>query len=739
MPKVYRIEGPDGKILRIEGPEGASEDQLISIASQHYGKQQSAPQASPIPEPLVNTGALADTIKDAPSYLYDAGRSALTGAGDLAVGAGQLMTHVVPDAILRPLAKGADYLTGGTGEIAEGPRTEQFSQAMRDREWQYQEGRERPDTFDAGRLTGSVIGGAAAGAGPAAATLPGRMMQGAKIAFPLSLSQPVDPGQAGEQSSYAGRKAVQVAAGTALGALAPAAVEGLLRGAAASVNAIGRAVRGVGNTVSGQTTPAAIEGTLSAEMQRQGVRWGDIPQAVRSGLVAEVQKTLKAGGSIDDEAVRRLADFQALGVQPLRGQLSRDPVQFAREQNYARTEIGAPIAQRLGEQNTRLIGTLDDVRGSQGATSSDAYGAGQRVIEGLKATDAPRKAAVDAAYTKARELAGLDAEVPPQAVADRLGKIIEDFGDDKIPAAVVKRLNEFGFMGEKQTKSFSIREAEKLKTLIGNNIENPSSPSGKALTLLKSSIDDAVLGMADDAGSQAAGAFSNARGLASQRFKAIESAPGLENAIGREPVAAEKFIEKFVLRGGVDETNNLLQQMRPQDRAEVRATVLDWIKQQAVSGVEDTAKFSQAGLNRALRTLGDRKLSLIFGEDPQALAQLQRLARVGAYVQAPPVASGVNYSNSANTLIDMADNVTRLPILQLLGKRGNIARAQQVAGAVGPAAPVRQAQALLSPEKAANAARLAAVLSSSGAAPASAGVMEDQNKRQALIRALKQR
>lgn len=735
--KVYRVAAPDGSVLRIEGPENASEDQLISVAQQHYKRQVATPRGLP-PEPLINARALGETLQDTPRYLGNAINSFATGVGDIATGAGQLASKVVPDSILRPMSRAADYLTGGTGEVS-GPMDQFYAQAMREREKGYQRSRDNPELPDVGRLTGSVVaGGLLGGGGTAAATLPGRMAQGAKVGGLLGSASIVDPGREknltgliageGQQPDYWTQKAVQVGGGAALGAAAPAIVEGVIRGAGAAVNALANVGRGLSKTATGQASAEVIEGTLTQEMGRQGVKWSELPDALRSSLVSEVQKSLKSGGAIDPEAIRRTADFARLKIQPTQGQVTRDPLQFAREQNYAKTGIGKPIADRLTDQNAQLIGTLDTARGAVGAKGADSYAAGQNVIAGLQARDAARKGVVDAAYGEARSLAGIESDVPAQPVAQRIGRLIEDFGEDRIPSAVMNRIKSFGMLGGEQTRVFNIREAEQLKTLIGNNIENPNTPTGKALTLLKNSIDDAVNSIGDDAGAQAAGAFRQARGLAAQRFGAIDSSPAMAKAISREAVP-EKFIEQNIIRGSIDDVANNLRQIRPQDRAEVRASVLDWVRSKSVTGVEDTAKFTQSGYNEALRAIGPRKLELIFAGDRQALEQLRALGRVGAYVQAPPVASGVNYSSSGTTGIDFLDQLTRLPVAGLLGKPGDAIRAAQAARAVGPVSPTQAPLGLLGPATIDRAANAGGLLSVPMASQAPALFMGDNDRR----------
>jgi hypothetical protein len=663
---IARVRLPDGRIARFEVAEGTTPEEVEAEAAKLTAQTPQRPAYEPsTPEKIgIHLQAARDTLFDTSRFSHwgDALRSTAMGAGDLILGAGQLASK----------AMGPD-------------QSQSYGDAMRTVEQWYQGGRVNPQNPDIARFTGSVAAaGAAAGAGGVpAATLPGRMVQGAKIGGVLGTSQPVDP-----DANYATSKAIQIGTGVVTGAAAPAVVESIIRGTGAAVNWLANSVRGMKNTLTGASNPANIEAALSEQLQRAGVAWSRVPQDAREMLVNEVRKAIRSGGTLDEESTKRLGDFLRLKIQPTQGQVSRDPLQYAREVNYSKAEFGKPLAERFTEQNRQLIGTVDELRTGTGAKGGDPYAAGQNVIADLRATDAATKGKVDVAYTQARSLAGLDSEVPAAPVADRVGRVIEEFGSDRIPGDVAKRLNEFGFMGGKGTKLLTIREAEKLKTLIGNNIDNPNTPSGKALTLLKQGIDDAINGIGDDAGAQAAGAFRQARGLAAQRFENLRRTPGLEKAISRDPGAPEKFLETEIIRGDVKDVANLMFKLRPEARAEVRAAVLDWIKGKGVSGVEDTAKFTQAGFNKALETLGERKLKLIFAGDKEALKQLQALGRVGAYVQNPPVASGVNYSNTFTSGLDFMDQVSRLPGLNLIsGRVGDMVRAAQAANAVGAVSP----------------------------------------------------
>lgn len=633
-----------------------------------------AGNAAPAPDSVPFNGRAAmDTVKALPGYFGSALSGALQGAGDLVVGAGQLASHAMPQGM-----------------------TDRFTNYMQQRENVYQ-GERQDSRPDIGRMTGSIVPGMILGGGPAAATLPGRMYQGAKVGLGLGLATPTNP----DSENFLTDKAVQTGISTAAGGLAPGVVEPLIKGLGATVNFFGRQVGGLANTVSGKTTPGAIESTLKVELERNGVDWSKLGDESRAQMVGEVQKALKSGGQLDTAAISRLADFEKAGIKnPTQAQLTRNPYQYAQEQNLSKMEVGQPLASKFNEQNTAMMGALEKARGVP-----DEYDAGKSVIGSMLKRDAPRKTAVTDAYNEFKGMVGANAEVPPQQIAGALGNVIEEHGAGKIPADVMSRLKEFGLMGGTQTKSLDLKQSEILRKLVSNNTTFENSA---AMKIVKQSIDDAVNGMEASSGGAAA-SIKNARELAGNRLTQIDRTPALENALGRsgETVAPEKFIDKFIVRGEVQDVANNLRAMTVEGRDAARTGVMTWLQKQATNGTGDAAKFSQSGFNKALESIGDRKLDLIFAGDKATLEQLRALGRVGTYVQSPPIASGVNYSNSGTTMLDAMDKMTRLPVIGAIsGKPSDLIRASQVAKALGGGAPVNPMHPALAEELLKRAGRL---------------------------------
>lgn len=603
-----------------------------------------------------------ETVKDLPGHV---GR-AITGFGsgimDLPVGAGQLVSE------------GAGVL-GATG--------------FRDRFRNYQQQREQEiatdrgeysDRANIGRGTGGVFSAMALGGSNLAPTLGARMVQGAKMGGGLGLASPTP----GDPNDFWLGKALQVGGGSVIGAAAQPVAELVVRGAGAAVNRVADAFRGTANRVAG-ATPQQIETTLRLELQNAGVDWNALNGQYRQAILSEVQNAVSRGGQLNPDAIRRLADFERVGAVPLQGQLSRNPAEFAREQNLARTAQGGPIAERIGQQNQAFIGNLP---------AAEPYATGRRAIASLTARDAPREAAVSARYNEARDHLGRAAPMDAYGFSQAANRALDDqMLGAYLPAEVRNTLNQVS-RGE---IPFNVNTAVQMDRVLSaaQRAAGEGTPQALAIGQVRNSLNSA--GIADNVGADAKAVFDAARGMARSRFQNIERTPALGSALD-ETVPPERFVEQFAVRGSVNDVANMMRNLTNEGRQATRQGVIDWIRQRAVSGEGDTAKFSQSGFNRALQAIGDRKLELLFAGDRQQLQTLRALGRASATAMVPPPASGVNYSGSGTTILDAIDRAAALPFpLNVLGRPGDIVRAHQATAALTPA-PVTPALPILSPD-----------------------------------------
>lgn len=649
----------------------------------------------PIPESedFIHYEALKQTGADIPEHFMRAVRGFAQGAGDLPIGLVQLLSKFAP-------------------ENAE----QAVSEYIKQREAEYQASRgDYADRADIGRVTGTVVASMPLGGKTAAVTLPGRMAQGAKIGAAMGAAQIVDP----DNENYWLGKGVQVAGGAVTGALAVPIVEGLVKAGGAAVNSVAKFIKGLPNRLSNKATQQTIEQTLTLELKKQGMNWGDLPKQMRDAMVLETQKALKSGGKIDKEAVKRIADFGQLGMKPTRGQVTRDPLQFSTERNLAKMEVGQPLARRFDEQNKQLIENLSVARTAARSPAVDDYDAGQRIIKALQETDDQIKVGVDKLYTAARDEIGRAAPLDTKTFSEAANlKLDEGMLGHYVPPEIRNILNDVSSGKIPLNVDTMVRIDQvlsKAQRAAGD------SPQSVAIGKIREALHDTPV--QSEVGEEAIKAFDMARQAARKRFERIESIPALADLLKNKAVPPEDFVNAYVIRGSVDDVKKLMTELPPGARRDVRGAVIDWLKRQAVSGVDETATFSQAAYNKALDKIGERNLKSIFSDDPHIMGQLRRIGRVAANVQKAPVSAGVNYSSSATALMDMLDRFGNMPgVGFILGKPGDIAKATAVSKALIPAAPTAQPKPFLTMEAIDAAKRASGMV----AAPAASGLVLGQ-------------
>ena len=151
------------------------------------------------------------------------------------------------------------------------------------------------------------------------------------------------------------------------------------------------------------------EQQIEQALDSTGVNWQDVPEGIRQGMRADVERALGSGKFFDAGALSRLLDFQRVGATPTRGTLTLDPAQITREQNLARMGINSTdtglhgLAKVQNENNAALITAMN--RLGAGA-ADDAHAVGARTIGALQRGLDADKAAIGDLYGLARDSAG---------------------------------------------------------------------------------------------------------------------------------------------------------------------------------------------------------------------------------------------------------------------------------------------------------------------------------------------
>ena len=502
-----------------------------------------------------------------------------------------------------------------------------------------------PKTNLAGEVTGFVASpvNKIIPAGGAATSLAGAVVKGAGQGAALNvLTSPVEGGK--DFATEKGRQAV-------VGALGGAAGGGIGYALGGALNKGLEALKGLSGRLTAGSAAKTAETALDSVLGPGGAAKvaKDRPELF-AGLKAQVDDAVRAGKTVDPTAVQRLAQAQTLPVPVpmLKGQITRDPMQFAMEQNLRGIHgTGEPITEVLRSQNKALVENLNALGASKGANVVEAA---KPVIETLQAADKAANAQVGQAYKAFKAATGRELDVPLQGLAQDYAKVLSERGSS-IPAEVRKAFESYGLLTGKAQKALTITEAEGLiKNYINKNYDASNRVAAGALDELRNAVQKAI---SDGAGSSAegtaaAGLAKAAREAASGRFKLIENTPGLKAAIqGAEP---DKFLQKFVLQGNEREIGGMMDVLKKQDQKALTAlqdSIMTHIKARVTGGAtEENAIFSQAALKEFVNNPNmAARLTQVLG--PERMATLRQLHRVAEDAIYAPVASTVNRSNTA--------------------------------------------------------------------------------------------
>lgn len=551
---------------------------------------------------------------------------------------------------------------------------------------------EKPDPgFDFTRLAGNVMSPVNALLGraiPVPLSTGGRTVTGATVGGAGGATMPVT-----EDGNFAERKAAQIGVGTLTGGILSPLLGKVVDAVAPRINSIVDRFTGKSAQSSAMAAQQADEAIFKA-LEEVGARIEDIPRQQIQQIRNQATQALTVGKKLDAAALLRKGDFDELHIPGTLGQITRDPTQFATERNLRAAD--PRLTTRFNEQSRALAERLKAYGGS---TADEPQVAGQKLAQHLAAIDKRAGSEVSAAYKVARDAAGRDLDVPLQGLAQDISLVQRDYGS-KVPDAVLSRLGEFGVIkGGNQTKVFTINDAEDILQQT-NKLRGNDPAVNNALEAINKAIKKAVLS-ADDQG----GVFAKPRELAAQRFKVHELVPAIKAAADGD-ASADKFVGQFLLRGETSEVKNLakvLKETSPEMYQQARSQFGQEIMRSAYG--ENTAgdkALRPEALAKVLRQFGSERLKAFFNEGE--IAQMQRIARVGSYIESIPAASPVNTSNTYTAgvpqLLQMVPGGEKLALILRAGAAAGrgVANERAVGNALKAEVPSTAIPSELSPE-----------------------------------------
>jgi hypothetical protein len=382
-----------------------------------------------------------------------------------------------------------------------------------------------------------------------------------------------------------------------------------------------------------------IDDAINATLKDSGQSMVDLPPSYINELRAQVAESVRGGKKPDIAALLRKQEFANAGIEPLAGQVTRDPMQYATEQNLRGVSgVGEPLAVRMTNQENALRSKIGEF--ANGA--SDRYQAGTQIGDALTSADKAMSGRVSDLYQKARTSSGKDLELPLQGLAQDYAAALRDFGD-KIPSGVRNNLDDLGLLNGKQNKLYTVEEADRLLKVI--NANSSTDPAvNTALATLRNSVKRSVTDV-DASG----GVYAPAVQAAAARFKMHDMLPALQQA-ARGEINADKFVATQIVGAkpeSVKALAGMLKMSNPDAYNQAKAQVGEYLRKSAY-GLDGQltagdGAFRPAGFAKALDSLGER-LSAFY--TPEEITQLKQLSRVGSYMNTSPAKAAVSSSNS---------------------------------------------------------------------------------------------
>ena len=504
--------------------------------------------------------------------------------------------------------------------------------------------------------------GAAASAGAALPSLTGKVMSALAANPGSQISSSVGAGLLGGASREAGGSPLVQAGAGLLGGVAGGVVPGISSG-------IGGAAKQLAMP---KQSDAALDVQLTSILGRAGADYSQIPENVQRSLRAELAGSLQAGKELDPQAVRRLADFRAVGATPTRGMVSQDPVQITREMNLAKIAAnssdgglhGLPLMQN--QNNSTIIRGLNNLGGQ---SEVGGLAAGRVINDRIAGTHAGLLSAEQDAWSAAKSMPGYTQPIFP----DGLNAINKALGSEGMMGYMPKPISDYMAAFQTGQQPFTPQAYRNLQSMLSGAMAeggNTAGAAGIARRALESSPMNALTETGRDIGSApvtqamaaqlrgldgqsqtAIDAVNTARSATAAQYRYADSSPLVRTSLsGSRSADPEKIAQSYVINGTLNDAQSVAREVGADGVGVIRDALATHIKKQALSGASDeTGKVSQSALNAVLRKIGDEKLGLFFS--PDDVASLKATGRVATYMQNQPIGSAVNNSNSGALML----------------------------------------------------------------------------------------
>lgn len=483
-------------------------------------------------------------------------------------------------------------------------------------------------------------------------------------------------GAAGQAAKEGGAGAGGQFAASLLGTVAAPLGAGKVNGAADALKAM---------LPSQRPNAQQIDAVLRLELGRNGVDWETLAQGVRQSLREDAGRFVVQGQPLNGPALARLAQYRAIDATPLLGDITQDARLVSMQRNLGKQQANMPstfggpdIAQTTNQNAQRVLDAIDGA-----ATSSmDAGGTARGIMGAVQSKDARWAAIEKALYDRARASAGRDIPLARGAFVEDANRRLKDTNAAAfLPAELENWLNTIA----KGEAPFTVDTIDAYKRVLSNATQGANGNARMAIRAVRDALDNVglepikrdfgggqlvtkegaqFLQQQDELPDQAMRAFDRARGVARGHRQWEESAGFIDDALnGGNP---EQFVRKHIIGAPVDDLQRMSSELAktPDLRDAVRRQMVEYIMQRGNADPRYTI-FASKGLQDGMKALDRRRMELFF--KPEEISRLEAAVGVGRSMQAQPIGSAVNNSNSgaliAAKAADLAAKGTGLPFI----------------------------------------------------------------------------
>lgn len=390
-------------------------------------------------------------------------------------------------------------------------------------------------------------------------------------------------------------------------------------------------------------------------LQRHGVDYAALPPNVQKSVATEASAQI-ANDALNPASLARKANMEELDLTTTNGILSRDPIQWAKEQEAAKQ--GGALTKIFENNNSILRNHLADVSKNSGGLTSTAEDAGDSAVNAVTSKFKEYQGDVSNAYKAAEKELGPDPIVHLEGLMNDLGPLSDKTAGIPIVDAIKARLGRYGVLDKNGNLmgKLSVGNSEELRKFISEEATNDPATNRIVRNLVNTLDGDVQTSTGSDA-------FGQARQLAAKRFGEIDSSKITSDVMDGK-VNPAQFVSKYVV-GKATPSEDLqafkdtLTSGSPEQIArgiqalnDLKQQTAHWIQSQATNGNLEEGQISYPGLKKALEAIGPKKLSIIFGDD--GAAQYGKILRAAHDSSYKPGLAPVNTSNTGNALINAA-------------------------------------------------------------------------------------